>query len=118
MSDRLWDAYAFDKHYLDDKDCENGDCQFHADPISLDELDADMPSWNQRQYFLAIFALQIRRVHEELRTVLEWVEANIRSYVRPYHKFLNAFVIANASENREISTCPPCHPTAKRRRKA
>jgi len=81
LSDKLWDGYALDKNYLDSKDSENGECQFHADPISLDELDADMPLWNQRQYFLAVFARQIHRAHEELRKVLEWVEVNIRSYV-------------------------------------
>lgn len=77
-----WAGYAFVDTAFDDEDLED-DCfvydGFHEDPISL--LDADLPIWDARQYFLRIVKISMFAVLKEWEYLVRNVERAIMQYV-------------------------------------
>ena len=83
LSDRRWVAYAFDKNTFDDKDLEDEIYsyeKFHEDPIA--KVDADLPIWDPREYFLLIFKTRMYQVLKEWRNLIRWIERSVDGYVR------------------------------------
>jgi hypothetical protein len=84
-----WTAYAFDDTEFDGEDLYEkmmGNCQpFHADPIASciwgDDVNADIPIWNPREYFLIVVANRIARAANDWESLVGPVERSIREYV-------------------------------------
>lgn len=82
LSDRRWVAYAFDQNTFDDKDLEDEiypSENFHEDPIT--KVDADLPIWDPREYFLLTFKTRMCQVLKEWRNLVRWIERSIDGYV-------------------------------------
>ena len=85
LSDRRWVAYAFDKNTFDDKDLEDDIYpyeKFQEDPIA--KVDADLPIWDPREYFLLIFKTRMYQVLKEWRNLIRGLERSIEGYVCRY----------------------------------
>jgi hypothetical protein len=55
---------------------------FQEDPIASDgKVDANLPIWNPREYFLLIFQCRMGRVLLEWKRLVRWLERNIEEYV-------------------------------------
>jgi hypothetical protein len=88
LDEGRWTAYAFDDTEFDGDalydrifPCEG----FHADPIASeyhDDIDAELPIWNPREYFLRVVASRIARAAEEWEALVRPVERSITEYVR------------------------------------
>lgn len=86
-----WTAYAFvdprldDEIYLDIDIHELDEDLGSEDPISAGKLDGDLPLWNPREYFLAIFSFRIMQIQREWDDVARELERRIDRYVSvPY----------------------------------
>lgn len=56
---------------------------FHEDPIASDPwIEANIPIWDPREYFLAIFEARIARVEKEWERLVLMVAKSIKEYVR------------------------------------
>ena len=87
--DGRWAGYAFDDTEFDEEDlyekispCEG----FNADPIasdllSDDDIDADMPIWNSREYFLNTVARRMAQAADSWGAVVRAIEKGIKEYV-------------------------------------
>ena len=92
ISDRRWVVYAFDNDDLRDNDLEVEDLEdenpryklgyFQEDPIASDgKVDANLPIWNPREYFLLIFQVRMGRILQEWKRLVRWLERNVEEYV-------------------------------------
>lgn len=82
LSDWRWVAYAFEKNTFDERDLEDETYpyeNFQEDPIA--KVDADLPIWDPREYFLLIFNTRMCQVLEEWRNLVRWIERSIEGYV-------------------------------------
>jgi len=88
-SEKQWAVYAFDDTYSDGDNLEEkmtGALQaFHADPIVSclwgDDVEADLPIWNPRRYFLLAVANRITVAANGWMTLMRTVERSIKDYV-------------------------------------
>lgn len=83
-----WVAYALDNTelYSDELYDRIFPCEgFHPDPIGSclnnNEIDADCPIWNPREYFLLAVANRITRAADEWDALLWDIERKIKEYV-------------------------------------
>lgn len=85
LSERRWDAYAFEENGFDEKDLIDDVYPyegFHVDPIVGDgSVDANLPLWNPREYYLRIINAKIGVALKETEKAVEWVEHKIASNV-------------------------------------
>jgi hypothetical protein len=89
---RRWVTYAFIDRDFDGDDLEEEDCLYDGiqqDPIasdckldeSLELLDANLPHWDAREYFLAVFNIRMTKLLKEWENLVRWVERRINDYV-------------------------------------
>lgn len=83
-----WAAYAFDDtEFVAGEDLyEKIFCDgFQWDPIAsclpVDDLDADLPIWNSREYFLNIVARRMARAAKSWDALLRTIDCRIDQYV-------------------------------------
>jgi hypothetical protein len=79
-----WVVYAFVDTDSDDEELEDEILsyrEFHADPLSDGELDANCPIWDPREYFLRIVEIRMVQVLKEWKYLARTVERSIRKYV-------------------------------------
>ncbi|KAH8588290.1 hypothetical protein B0O99DRAFT_693577 [Bisporella sp. PMI_857] len=86
---RRWVGYGFVDKKFDDEDM--GDAQEEGildDPIASDygRIDANLPLWDPREYFLSIFEIRIDQVLKEWEFLVRTVERSIKRY-RTQHSF-------------------------------
>lgn len=82
--DTRWVAYAFADTALDDDNlADNGfsDEAFRPDPILPSHLDANLPIWDPRHYFLRILEFRITQLLSEWEYLVRTIERRIRRYV-------------------------------------
>jgi hypothetical protein len=93
-NDSLWTGYSFVDRDLEENPFEEGDfCyqdnQPHEDPISSDSgsgsIDANVPLWDPRAYWLVVLEVRIIKVHKEWESIVRILERNFVSYVRNFH---------------------------------
>jgi len=85
IREKRWGAYAFDTdsgYDLHDKiDCGGQ----HLDPIgsclSVDDVDAELPIWNPREYFLNVVARRVTRAADAWEGLLRAIERRIKNHV-------------------------------------
>jgi hypothetical protein len=75
--DWRWVSYAFVDADFDGD--EFGD--LHWDPIAAGNIDANMPIWKPREYFLKVFEIRIIQVRREWDFLVRKVELSIDRYV-------------------------------------
>lgn len=87
LSEWQWVAYAFEdtRHDSegDENEIENEDVfghEFNEDPIACG-LDANLPIWRPRQYFLKAFEVRIRLLGKEWDKLVHMLEADRNEYV-------------------------------------
>lgn len=89
-SEKQWAVYAFDDTESDGDDLYEkmigASPPLHVDPIvsCLDgdePIDADLPIWNPRRYFLLAVANRITRAANGWMTLMTTVERSIKDYV-------------------------------------
>jgi hypothetical protein len=88
-SEKQWAVYAFDDTYPDGDNLYDKMIAalqpFHADPIVSclggDDVDADLPIWNPRRYFLLAVANRITVAANGWMTLMRTVERSIKDYV-------------------------------------
>ncbi|OCK74043.1 hypothetical protein K432DRAFT_311503 [Lepidopterella palustris CBS 459.81] len=85
--ERRWVAYAFVDTAFNEANLENEEEFPHGaiqeDPIASNgKLDANLPVWNPREYFLMIFNIRIAQVLKESQYLVQAVERSIKQYVR------------------------------------
>lgn len=82
---RRWVGYAFVDTDSDGDDLADHNFPhegFHADPIASDgKLDANLPIWDPREYFLMIFEIRMAQVLKEWEYLVLTVERSIKRYV-------------------------------------
>jgi hypothetical protein len=124
-SEKQWAVYAFDDTESDEDDLYEkmiGTFQpFHADPIVSclggDDLDADLPIWNPRRYFLLAVANRITRAAEGWMSLMRTVERSINHYVSSTESKLGINCSYTKSWHTDASTrrkgiLLPCHTKA------
>jgi hypothetical protein len=90
--DRRWVAFAFVDRDFDCEDLEEENCCYRGaqdDPIALDGeqdpnypvVDANMPIWDPREYFLRIFEIRMAKVLREWENVVRVVGVAIERNV-------------------------------------
>ena len=91
--EKHWDAYAFVDRYFDGEDLlEEDDFSYDGvqeDPIASDLendpnlpiIDANLPKWNAREYFLDIVEFRMAQVVKEWEYLVRSVERGIKDYV-------------------------------------
>jgi hypothetical protein len=88
-SEKQWAVYAFDDTYSDGDNLYDKMTDalqpFHADPIVSclwgDDVEADLPIWNPRRYFLLAVANRITVAANGWMTLMRTVERSIKDYV-------------------------------------
>jgi hypothetical protein len=88
LDDRHWTAYAFvDRDFDKDEDLDM-DFSYRGiqeDPIASDcgpyIIDANMPIWDPRVYFLRIFEIRIRLVCKEWASLYQTIRCKLEYYV-------------------------------------
>jgi hypothetical protein len=121
-SEKQWAVYAFDDTYSDGDDLEekmSGAFQtFHADPIVSclggDDVDADLPIWDPRRYFLLSVANRITGAANGWMTLMRTVERSIKDYVSSRESKIGINCLYTKSWHTDASTrrkgiLPPCH---------
>jgi len=87
-----WDAYAFVDRYFDGEGLEEDDFSYDGlqeDPIASDLeidtnlplVDANLPIWNPREYFLNIVEIRMAQVLKEWEHLVRKVERGVKDYV-------------------------------------
>jgi hypothetical protein len=103
-NEERWTAYAFDDTEFDGEElydkifpCEG----VHADPVALDDdIDAERPIWNPREYFLKVVEARMAQATVEWEVLVRSVERSIREYVRyPAIAFLDYFLLLAANSS-------------------
>lgn len=130
-SEKQWAVYAFDDTYSDGDDLYEkmiGTLQpFHVDPIVSclggDDVDADLPIWNPRKYFLCAVANRITGAANGWMTFMRTVERSIKGYVSSTESKFGISCLYTKSWNTDASTrrkgiLPPCHTKAAAQRDA
>jgi hypothetical protein len=121
-SEKQWAVYAFDDTYSDGDDLYEkmiGNVQlFQADPIVSclggDDVEANLPIWNPRRYFLRAVANRITGAANAWMTFMRTVERSIKGYVSSTEsKFGINCLYTKAwhtdASNRRKGILPPCH---------
>lgn len=92
--EKHWDAYAFVDRYFDGENLLKEDDfsydEFQEDPIASDlendtnlpVIDANLPKWSAREYFLDIVEFRMAQVAKEWEYLVRMVERGIKDYVR------------------------------------
>jgi hypothetical protein len=95
-SDRNWDANSFENNDFDHDDQEDEeredensededlkDEEFQDDPNAGREgkVDANMPIWDAREYYLQIFDVRSTQILHPAKYLVQWLERNIENYV-------------------------------------
>ncbi|OCK76085.1 hypothetical protein K432DRAFT_307150 [Lepidopterella palustris CBS 459.81] len=82
---RRWVGYAFVDRDFDSEELEEDDFSYEGiqeDPIASNgELDANLPIWDPREYFLMIFDIQMAKVLKEWENLVRAVERCINEHV-------------------------------------
>ncbi|KAK0649816.1 hypothetical protein B0T16DRAFT_457191 [Cercophora newfieldiana] len=95
--ERSWYGLAFvDTYYHGDHNPEGvadlaarfqpaneGRARMLLDPIALNELNADIPFWNPREWFLRILEIRVRQVLSEWQDVVECILQRTEPYFHP-----------------------------------
>jgi hypothetical protein len=96
-SDNLrWVTYAFIDRDVEGGELDEDDCPYDGvqpDPIAsdgrLDEglevLNANLPIWDAREYFLTIWKSRMTKLLKEWENLVWWVERSINEYVSGLH---------------------------------
>jgi hypothetical protein len=83
--DHRWVAYGFDDTDFEGEDLDDKICPcegFRPDPFSSDgEVDADIPIWNPREYFVMILDNRMAQALTEWESLVRAVERSIKEYV-------------------------------------
>jgi hypothetical protein len=86
--DRHYSAYVFvDREFNEDEDMDEdfSYTNFQQDPIASDGggdvIDANLPVWDPREYFLVIFQLRIAMVLKEWKGFAQTITRSIDCYV-------------------------------------
>ncbi|KAE9369078.1 hypothetical protein N431DRAFT_345415 [Stipitochalara longipes BDJ] len=83
-----WAGYAFDDTESDGDDLQDKILcgGLHVDPIgsclSVDDVDAELPIWNPREYFLDVVARRVARAADFWEALLRAIERRITDHVR------------------------------------
>lgn len=92
LDDFRWEAYVFNDTFFDSDLTRQSVTyyttsseDFHLDPLISGQHDADMPLWNPREYFLAVFETRSRQVVDEWRNVVHQLRSLIEQYVSISH---------------------------------
>ena len=91
-SDQNWDAHSFENNDFDDDDWDDEDSEdensedeeFQEDPNAGREgkVEANVPIWDAREYFLRIFDVRSTQILQPAKHLVRWLERSIDSYVR------------------------------------
>lgn len=120
-NDTHWTGYSFVDRDLGENPFEEDDFHYqndrpHEDPISsdsgFDSIDANVPIWDARAYWLAIGQIRIRKVKQEWEFIIPLLERSIGSYVwnfsrssMNFGKLANAdSILESAEASRHVST--------------
>jgi hypothetical protein len=82
-----WIAFAFVDTYFDGGESDDSvmwyGCEeaIHLDPILAGNLDANMPIWKPREYFMKVFEIRILQVIKEWDFLVLTVKRSIEVYV-------------------------------------
>ena len=82
--DGRWVGYAFVDTEFDGEDLTEDNFSYegiHEDPIALDKMDANLPIWDPREYFLMIVEIRMAQVMKEWEYLVRTVERSITRYV-------------------------------------
>lgn len=85
VDDRRWTAYAFDDTLLNVEELlrtEDSSGGMVCDPISLGCLDAELPIWDPRVYFLKVLQLRLGEAAASWESLIRSVERSIWKHVR------------------------------------
>ena len=101
LNNRRWVTYTFDNNSFDDKDLEDQTDPyegFQEDPIASNGgVDANLPIWDPREYFLLMFKTRMSQVLMEWRNLVLWIERCIEGYVCWYSFHLRLTVSIKVS---------------------
>ncbi|KAF2181077.1 hypothetical protein K469DRAFT_590492 [Zopfia rhizophila CBS 207.26] len=90
--EKRWVGYAFVDRYFNGEDLEEDDFSYDGvqeDPIATDFevdtnlpiIDANLPKWNPREYFLNIVEFRMAQVLKEWEGLVRKVQRSVRDYV-------------------------------------
>jgi hypothetical protein len=81
---RRWVGYGFVDTEFDRENLADHDLSYvgkHEDPIAFGELDANLPIWDPREYFLMVLQIRMAQVLKEWECLIRTVERSINQYV-------------------------------------
>ena len=85
IDDSIWTAYGFvDTFCRPEESVEGyhqltGDCG-RPDPLAAGHIDANLPIWTPRQYFLKVFEIRINQVLGEWNLIVDMMENEVERY--------------------------------------
>jgi hypothetical protein len=85
----VWTAYGIVDTYFSTEDrvetyhLQNGIGRGRPDPIGAGMIDADLPIWTPRVYFLKTVVIRMRGIVREWRGIINQMETDIQQYVYP-----------------------------------
>jgi hypothetical protein len=88
FDDSVWTAYGCIDTYFGSRESVS---RYHRwkgskglgkpDPLARGQIEADLPIWMPREYFLRIFEIRIKEVQSEWHRITDKVEAAVNKYV-------------------------------------
>jgi hypothetical protein len=76
-----WTAYAFVDTDFDDDLEDESDGAFSTDLLASNALDANLPIWDPREYFLRVFSIRITEVRRQWDSLIRKVGRSMGRYV-------------------------------------
>jgi hypothetical protein len=83
----VWTAYGIVDTYFSPEDLvetyhlQNGVGRGRPDPFGAGVIDADMPIWTPREFFLKIVSIRMKGIVREWRGVINQMDTDIQQYV-------------------------------------
>lgn len=87
LDHKMWTAYAFVDSYFDELDGVQAYDEMKApregimDPLTMGNLDAQIPIWNPRLYFIRVVEIRLGQIVVEWNRILKRIEKDIEQYV-------------------------------------
>lgn len=89
FDDSVWTAYGIVDTYFGTKESirrydrfTTGHSSGRPDPLAAGQINADVPIWNPREYFLRVFEIRIIQISREWDFILDRVEDAVKQYVQ------------------------------------
>jgi hypothetical protein len=105
--DWRWVSYAFVDTDFDGDEFGDGVMPYedlHWDPIAAGNLEANMPIWKPREYFLKVFEIRIIQVQKEWDLLVRKVELSIDRYVSCHtSSFVKALLMISMTNSEPLT---------------